>query len=303
MDDTVRPLTESQALARLRELGTVESVTAASGLFAWERTKTQRALTRWEREGAIAREPGPGGRTVIRVPGAALPAVRAPADPPALHGSPDAHPPAQPDAQRAHPARRRALGPILAGAALALRHAAAIIVGAVGIGLSAMGMVETASYSMAFGFLFCAKAIGADALTLTMPPTIRVLWRRRSPAVALAFLMWCAGVVVTVSNIAGYVGEHVEQHEAGRETGATERAIAMERLARLRSERKAMTETRPPGAIVAAINDARRSEQPALREALAMAKRRDALDPNWQPSRSGWPTSHGSRRLMRPRLC
>jgi pimeloyl-ACP methyl ester carboxylesterase len=34
----------------------------------------------------------------------------------------------------------------------------------------------------------------------------------------------------------------------------------------------------PPGAIVAAINNARRSEQAALREALAMAKRRDALD-------------------------
>jgi hypothetical protein len=81
-----------------------------------------------------------------------------------------------------------------------------------------------------------------------------------------------------VSNIAGYVGEHVEQCQAGRETGATERSIAMERLARLRNERKAITETRPPAAIVAAINNARHSEQPALREALAMARRRDVLD-------------------------
>jgi hypothetical protein len=32
------------------------------------------------------------------------------------------------------------------------------------------------------------------------------------------------------------------------------------------------------GAIGAALSDARRSERPALREALAIAKRRDALD-------------------------
>lgn len=78
--------------------------------------------------------------------------------------------------------------------------------------------------------------------------------------------------------MAGYVGEHVEQYQAGRETGATERSMALERLAQLRGERKAIIETRPAAAIVAAINGARRSEQPALREALAMAKRREALD-------------------------
>ncbi len=52
----------------------------------------------------------------------------------------------------------------------------------------------------------------------------------------------------------------------------------MERLTRLRDERRAIGEGRPVGAIAAALNDARRSERPALREALAMAKRRDALD-------------------------
>jgi hypothetical protein len=52
----------------------------------------------------------------------------------------------------------------------------------------------------------------------------------------------------------------------------------MERLARLRGERKAIAETRPPAAILAAMAGARRSEQPALREALAMARRRDTLD-------------------------
>src|SRR5260370_14828487 len=59
---------------------------------------------------------------------------------------------------------------------------------------------------------------------------------------------------------------------------ATGRSMAMERLARLRDERRAIVETRPPAVIAGALNDARRSERPALREALAMAKRRDALD-------------------------
>jgi hypothetical protein len=49
-------------------------------------------------------------------------------------------------------------------------------------------------------------------------------------------------------------------------------------LFRVRDERKAIAETRPSAAILAATADARRSERPELREALAMAKRRDALD-------------------------
>jgi hypothetical protein len=41
---------------------------------------------------------------------------------------------------------------------------------------------------------------------------------------------------------------------------------------------EAIAETRPSAAILAAMAGARSSEQPALREALAMARRRDALD-------------------------
>src|SRR5260370_22997673 len=111
-----------------------------------------------------------------------------------------------------------------------------------------------------------------------MPSVIGALWHRRSPAVIVAGLLWCAGAAVTVANLAGYVGEHVEQYQTGRETMATAHNMTFERLARLRNERKAIVETRPPGAITAALNDARRSERPALREALAIAKRCDALD-------------------------
>jgi hypothetical protein len=158
-------------------------------------------------------------------------------------------------------------------------YGAAICLATVGVGLSAVGMVETATYALAVGgVLFCALAVAADVLTLTMPSVVGALWHRCSPVVILAVLMWCAGAAVTVANLAGYVGEHVERYQAGRETMATGRNLAMEHLARLRDERRAIVETRPSGVISAALNDARRSERPALREALAMARRRDALD-------------------------
>jgi hypothetical protein len=119
------------------------------------------------------------------------------------------------------------------------------MIASVGITLSAVGMVETATYALAVGgVLLCALAVAADVLTLTMPSVIGALWRRRSPAVALAGLLWCAGAAVTVANLAGYVGEHVEQYQNGRETLATGRSMALERLARLKDERKAIAETR-----------------------------------------------------------
>lgn len=67
-----------------------------------------------------------------------------------------------------------------------------------------MACLPSASYSLAAGgFLFCALAIGANALPLTMPATIRALERKRWPAVILAGLMWCVGIVITVANIGG----------------------------------------------------------------------------------------------------
>jgi hypothetical protein len=106
-------------------------------------------------------------------------------------------------------------------------------------------MIETATYALAVGgVLFCALALAADVLTLTMPSVVAALWRRRSPAVLLAGALWFAGAAVTVANLAGYVGEHFEQYQAGRETLATGRSMALERLARLKDERKAIGEGR-----------------------------------------------------------
>jgi hypothetical protein len=69
-----------------------------------------------------------------------------------------------------------------------------------------------------------------DRIRTSHAGTIAALWRKRSPAVVLAGLLWCAGVAVTVVNVPGYVGEHIEQYQAARETRTTERSMAMERL-------------------------------------------------------------------------
>jgi hypothetical protein len=79
--------------------------------------------------------------------------------------------------------------------------------------------------------------------------------------------------------------------------------MALERLAQLRGERKAIIETRPAAAVVAAINGARRSEQPALREALAMARRRDVVDLELAAFEKRLMRSRGLRRPMRRRPC
>jgi hypothetical protein len=72
----------------------------------------------------------------------------------------------------------------------------------VGIALSGVVMVETATYALAVGgSLFCTLAVAADVLTLTMPSVIGAMWHRRSPAVIVAVLLWCASMAVTVANL------------------------------------------------------------------------------------------------------
>jgi hypothetical protein len=174
----------------------------------------------------------------------------------------------------------------------------------VGVGLSVVGMVETATYALAVGgVLFCALAIAADVLTLTMPSVVGALWRRRSSAVVLAGALWCAGAAITVANLAGYVGEHVEQYQNGRQTLATGRNLALERLARLRDERRAIGETRPPAAIAAALNDARRSEcRPCARRSRS-PNGGTRSSSSWPRSSSGLARSRRSRPLTHRLPC
>jgi DNA-binding MarR family transcriptional regulator len=62
-------LTEQEALNALRQAGVIEaaSITALGEGWNWERSRTSKAVIRWERAGHIEREPGTGRKIVIRM--------------------------------------------------------------------------------------------------------------------------------------------------------------------------------------------------------------------------------------------
>jgi hypothetical protein len=88
MDDVVkfpgraRPLTEEQALARLREVGTLEGVNAFAEMVGWERTRASRTVEQWRIDGKVVCRSRPGRKTLIEAVVAALPVVQEPAQPP-----------------------------------------------------------------------------------------------------------------------------------------------------------------------------------------------------------------------------
>ncbi len=156
---------------------------------------------------------------------------------------------------------------------------ATVVLASVGLALAAIGMIETTSYSLRVGGpLLAALAICADALVLFMPTAVAALWRRRSPAAIAAAGLWLIGGAITLANLSGYIGSSDDAFRAARQSKAMERALALERLERLRTERAGIYETRPVGALNVAIRNAHRSNKPGLREALAVAERRDAVE-------------------------
>jgi hypothetical protein len=160
------------------------------------------------------------------------------------------------------------------------RIVAAGILGAAGVALASVGAVATVTYSLeTTGTLMAVLAGSADATSLMLPASACCLWktRRRSLAV-VAWCMWLAATSITAANVAGYIASHTDVFLAGREVASTERQLVLERVNRLRTERAGIREQRPIGAITVAIQNARQADLEGLRTALAMAKRRDAID-------------------------
>jgi hypothetical protein len=257
------PVSEEQALAFLRD-GKAAGLSRAALAreWGWSRGKLRGRLDGWRRNGDL---PQAEKQWAIRGNRAAAAAPRA--------SAPDAAPaptasPMSAIAVRV-PSRVVRLVPVFGTAILA----------SVGVALAAIGMIETTTYSLGVGGpLLAALAICADALVLLMPAAIAALWRRRSPAMIAAVGLWLVGGAVTIGNLSGYIGSGDDEFRAIRESRSTQRAVAMERLGRLRTERAAISEMRPAAALNLAIRSARRANKPALRQALATAERRDALD-------------------------
>ena len=310
------PFSEQQALASLRG-GTAagrKSIAVLAREWGWSRDTVRRRLESWRHNGELTSEQvRPQRRTAMPMPAAIAaptdPASLSPPSPPAESDSasspePDLAPDLEPEPE---PAAAIAVAPQSSPETLAAtaviappapsrlsacgRLLATTIVASVGVALAVIGMIETTAYAMRVGgWLFAALAICADALVLFMPAAVAGLWRRRSPATIVAAALWLVGAAVTLANLSGYIGSSDDAFRAVRETQSTQRSLALEQLARLRNERAAISELRPVGALNVAIKNVRPSKRPALREALAVAERRDALEARLSAVSASLPT-------------
>jgi hypothetical protein len=105
------------------------------------------------------------------------------------------------------------------------------------------------------------------------------VWSSRRRGLALAaVLLWIAAAGITTTTLAGFIGVNGDAFLTGRETAATERSLVLERVARLRAERGAISESRPVGVILVAIRNAAKSVIDDERAALLVARRRDQID-------------------------
>jgi len=301
-------MSEQQALASLRG-GTAagrKSIAVLAREWGWSRDTVRRRLESWRHNGELTSEQvRPQRRTAMPMPAAIAaptdPASLSPPSPPAESDSasspePDLAPDLEPAAAIAVAPETLAAAPVVAPPAPSRLSAcgrllATTIVASIGVALAVIGMIETTAYAMRVGgWLFAALAICADALVLFMPAAVAGLWRRRSPATIVAAALWLVGGAVTLANLSGYIGSSDDAFRAVRETQSTQRSLALEQLARLRNERAAISELRPVGALNVAIKNVRPSKRPALREALAVAERRDALEARLSAVSASLPT-------------
>jgi hypothetical protein len=172
------------------------------------------------------------------------------------------------------PIRARSIGRIVTGATLGLT----------GIALAGGGLAMTATYmtTTATGFdriLLGSLAAGSDVLALLTPSAAGYLWRVRCrlPAV-IAGVLWIISATTTFQNLCGFVGTYGDSFVAGRQAQSTQRSMLFDRLARLRAERKQITEARSTGEIAIAIRNASVKRIDDERMALQQARRRDQID-------------------------
>jgi hypothetical protein len=196
MDERVRPLTAEEALALVREVGSVGSITQLSTLLRWDRSRTSRAVAVWEREGEILRKPGPGGAAVI----IAVMAVQVSDEPPA-------HPAAQPARPCAHPAHpsfgwlrsafrhgvtawcRVVFGIVLGASSIMLFGASVFLNAAFWPGLAQSENAKAVLAVFGFTVEVCNFTIPSAASLVAMPRSFRRgLW------VLLALTMVTAGI-------------------------------------------------------------------------------------------------------------
>ena len=149
-----------------------------------------------------------------------------------------------------------------------------------GLGLAGVGAIATVAYSLeSTGSLMAALAAAADATSLIMPASACCLWKSKRRL--LAAVAWCMWLAATQYHRGQCRRLHRFTHRCfpGRPRSGEHRTRTSTR-ARCPASRRAWRYQRTAADRYhhRAIQNAHVAELEALRTALAMAKRRDAID-------------------------
>jgi len=297
---TLHPFDDDEALTWLSERLDSRldvNVSEVSRQFGWTPTKLRRRLASWAKAGHFTQESGGKGKVIL-----------AP-----LGDRPDT-PRAQGVMTREAAARlvERAMAlpiPVHRPERSLLGLAAAVVLFATALGLTTVGMIMNARFAASFGqtfeasVLLAAIGLAVDLLAVVLPTVAAQLWYRQSflPAGA-AWVIWLAALTMTLLAATGFASTNIGDAVAGRGRIAGESAALTERIDRLRLERAGIKEERAVAAIEVELQRAQPEAQAVwkitsgcrdvtrltsgracatvlqLREALAGAERRDALD-------------------------
>jgi hypothetical protein len=299
---TLRPLDDDEALGWLRErLGQRAewSVSELARQFGWPRARLRRRLAVWVEDGRISQQACRKGRIIIAPPATASASLpdEAASRRAALRLVTRA---LSADVQTPKVAPPPHSVPTTITAAMLLATA---------IGLAGVGLAMNARFAASFArtneaaVLLALIGVAIDVLAVALPTVATQLWQRHAAgAAATAWTIWIAALAMSLLAAIGFASTQMGDAVAGRARIATEAAALNEQIDRLRRERADIAETRAtagievelqraqPGAqavwrITAGCRDVTRpssaracAEVLELREALAAARRRDAID-------------------------
>jgi hypothetical protein len=250
----VKVLSEAEALDYLRREGPIEGVSRFAKLAGWERTRAQRMLARWQRDGAVVLKPGgPGGRTAISAPRVAvddLAAARAPAQMTVRCGAQPSAPDAHPAHRVAHP-RSHLLGSISAVPTPASILASVMALVFVALALGGTGIIMNARYAASLGSsdegatVLAVVGVAVDLLAMIFPSVALALWRRGHRSLAMVpWTMWPVMVVLSLMATAGFASSNLADVFAQRSRAAFTAAGIEDTVRRLRNERAGIAEKR-----------------------------------------------------------
>jgi hypothetical protein len=186
---------------------------------------------------------------------------------------------------------------------------AAAVLLATALGLAAVGLTMNARFAASFGqtteaaVILAAIGLAIDVLAVVLPTVAALLWHHRARWTALlAWTIWLVALTMTLLAAMGFAATNIGDAVAGRAKVSVENSALAERIERLRRERAGISEAGAVSALEAALQQAQPGAQAVwkstsgchdvtlpssgracaavleLRERLANAQRRDAID-------------------------